>query len=753
MFWNEKISKQQLDNLFERAKTSLVAIVILALTLTYFIFFHEHIGIVFVWLGIVVFIAVARLFLYFIYIKEKNPNIHKYYNLFLVLALFHAISFSFVSFLISPQNIFVQSFYIFVIAGMSAGAVSSFLFSKRVLIFYEILLIVPIALRFLFLGKDYYIFMGVLFLVYLGFILHLSLQSYNMYQNLMHLRKEYEQKRKDFSIQSQRFFYLFNNIPIGIFFYDATLKITYCNDFFAKLLHVSKDKLIGMNLNQIPDKSVLPVLKKPFLKQNGHYIGSYKSALAQTEYFIELYTTYIEIESKIIEGLGVVIDLTELKAYQEKIEHMAYYDELTGLAKRNILFESVDAAIKKIKRSKTYSVLIYMDIDDFKEINDSLGHNIGDLFLQKVAKRIRHVVRDIDIAARMGGDEFAILLLEVSHDKNRALIEGMKVAHRLAKAISEPAVIEGYTIQTSVSIGIALIDESSQDAFEMIKFADSAMYKIKRTHKNSIQIFDETIKKEIEYLYAMKADLEYALQNHEFVLHIQPQFDHSNNIVGAEALLRWMHPQKGILYPGDFLPIVEEFGMMPQLTEEVLYLAKQIIQKLPKKVRIAVNISGSDIYSERFEKFLSSHFDRESICWLDLEITEQVLIQDANKAIDIITRIKKELAVAVSIDDFGTGYSSLQYLKRLPVDFLKIDRSFVQDLFKDKNDYVIVATIVNMAKSLGLKTIAEGVETKEQFEELKKFGVDFFQGYYLAKPMPEDSFIELLQTSGSVVHL
>ncbi|SMC08846.1 putative bifunctional diguanylate cyclase/phosphodiesterase [Nitratiruptor tergarcus] len=752
MFWKEDISKQQLDNLFERAKISLLSLIILAFALTYPIYFHEQNSTVFVWLGYILLVACARVYLNYRYSKEKNPDIRLYFNLFFALALLHAIGFSFAAFFISSQNLHDLIFYIFIIAGISAGAISSLLFSKRILIFYEIVLIVPVAIRLLFLGQDFYIMMGVILFLYLGFILHLSLQTYKMFVDLVQLQKGYEQKQKDLSVQSQRFFYLFNNIPIGLFFYDRRLKLTYCNDFFAKILQVSKEKLIGLDMNQLRDKRILPALKKPFMKQNGNYRGRYHSTLSSKEYFIELYTTYIEVGGEIIEGLGVVIDLTELKDYQERIEHLAYYDELTGLAKRSVLFESIDLAIKKVKRYKIYSVLIYMDIDDFKEINDSLGHNIGDLFLQKIAKRISRVIRDVDIAARMGGDEFAILLFEVSQDKNRALIEGMKVANRLAEAISKPVVIEDHTIQTSVSIGIALIDESSQDAFEMIKFADSAMYKIKRTHKNSIQIFDEAMKKQIDNLYTMKEDLEYALQNHEFILHIQPQFDHNKSIVGAEALLRWQHPQKGLLYPGDFFPVVEEFGMMTQLTEEVLYLAKQLIQKLPKKVRIAVNISGRDIYSEQFETFLSSYFDKELICWLDLEITEQVLIQDVNKAIDLITRIKKELAVAVSIDDFGTGYSSLQYLKRLPVDFLKIDRSFVQDLFKDKNDYVIVATIVNMAKSLGLKTIAEGVETKEQFEELQKIGVDFFQGYYLAKPMPEDSFIELLQTSGSVVH-
>ncbi|WP_201334980.1 MULTISPECIES: bifunctional diguanylate cyclase/phosphodiesterase [unclassified Nitratiruptor] len=743
----EKITKEQLDQLYNNLKYSLISTVLLSTLIGLMFFNHEKSPKALLWLLFMLFVSLVRLIVKWRYERAKFPDIPYYFTLFLLLLVTSGAGFASLIYVLFPNSIFDQMLFIFVMAGLSAGAISSLHYSKTAVILYQISLILPIALRLFFVQGSIYPVMGFVLLFYLVMMINLSLRTYRTYINTLKLKLAYSQKQKDLSIQSQRFYYLFHNIPLGIFFYNKDLRITDCNDFFAHVLGVSKDELLGFDMNRLQDKRILPVLKEPFSKKNGWYRGFYHSTLSQKEFFIELYTTYIQVDHQIIEGLGVVIDLTRLKEYQNKIEQMAYYDELTGLAKRTVLFESIDLAIKKVKRDKKYSILIYMDLDNFKEINDTLGHNIGDLFLKTIAKRIQEYTREVDIAARMGGDEFAILLLEISEDKNRALIEGLEVAKRLAKAISQPVAIEDHTMQTTVSIGVALIDEKSKNAYEVIKFADSAMYKIKRKNKNSIQLFDQELKKEIEHLYKVKHDLERALQNREFILYLQPQFDQKRKIVGAEALLRWKHPKKGLVYPGEFLPVAEEFGMMQRISDEVLRLAKDILEKIPQKIKVAVNVSGSDIYSEHFYNHLKSLLPHSFARYLNLEITEQVLIKDASKAMENISRIKKELNIQFSIDDFGTGYSSLQYLKQLPIDYLKIDKSFVDDMFVDGNDYIIVSTIINMAKNLGLKTIAEGVETKKQFEELKDMGVDFFQGYYFAKPMPYEEFVKLLKTS------
>lgn len=316
---------------------------------------------------------------------------------------------------------------------------------------------------------------------------------------------------------------------------------------------------------------------------------------------------------------------------------------------------------------------------------------------------------------------------------------------KVLKIASEPVVIDSYFISSTTSIGILGINENISNVYEAIKKADSAMYKAKKDSKNSIRIYDEELEKEIEERYRIKNDLEIAIKEHQFVLHLQPQYDESENIVAAEALLRWDHPEKGFIYPDKFLDIANEFNLMPKITQEVLILAIDILNRLEKKIKIAVNIAGTDICDAMFynnlQKVLKDYEDLKE--YIEMEITEQILVADINSAIDTMQILKCE-KIEFSIDDFGTGCSSLQYLKKLPVNKLKIDMSFVRDMFDDKNDYEIVKTIVNMAKSLNLKTVGEGVETRKHFEELKRMGVDYFQGYYFSKPVSYDEFIKLL---------
>ena len=744
--FKEAITKEQLDTLFDNLKYSLSSLLFIATLMTMFIYGHESNGTIFVWFFLVVAISYIRYSLKRIYREDEHPDVNAYHKKFVVLVAMSALIFSSVIYLVSPKDLLAQIIVIFMVAGLSAGAISTLSYSKTSVILFQSLLILPVAIRLILIDNNISIFMGFVLIFYLLVIIRLSLRTYRTYLHVIRLKEAYERKQKDLSIQSQRFYYLYNNIPIGIFFYDERLKLVECNETFAKLLGVKREQLIGLEMSTLKDKRIIPTLKKPFEHKNGVYVGEYFSTLTNNRYFLELHTTFIEVQGKIVEGLGVVIDHTKLKEYQDRVERLAYYDELTHLAKRSILFENLDLAIKKAKRDRVYSVLIYMDLDDFKEINDTLGHNIGDLYLQEIARRIRKYVREVDIAARMGGDEFAVLLLEASNDKHQALIKGVETANRLIDVTSRPAIIEEHTVQTTLSIGIVLINGNFQNGYEVIKFVDSAMFKIKKRHKNSIQIFDEELKEEIDKYYRIKKELERALKNHEFELYLQPQVDRAKNIVGAEALLRWNHPERGLVYPNEFLPVAQEFGMMQRVSEEVLLLAKKILKQLPKNIMVAVNIAGSDIYNVRFFKFLKKLFTTIDPTVLDLEITEQILIEDTKRAIEVINLIKKEYNVHFSIDDFGTGYSSLQYLKQLDVDKLKIDMSFVKDMLEDKSDYVIVETTVNMAKSLKLQTVAEGVETKEHFEELKKLGVDYFQGYYFAKPMPVDEFVQLLRT-------
>lgn len=737
---NGKILTEQINKLYENIKYSLSTIIFLAFLECIVLYFIEKDIKIVYWFIAFLFISLMRCLDYFSFLKKKDYK--KHYKIFLILVTVSAFIFSGIYLIIEPKYEISKYFMIFITAGISAGAISTLFYSKRAIVLFEIFLILPPVWYFFSHGEILYKIMAFILILYLIIILKLAIKANSQYVSIIKLNKKLYNKSNELSIQNQYFRHICEDIPIGIFFYNKNLTIIKCNNFFAEKLNIPKNKLIGFNLKNIKEEKILKTLKKVFNKEKGYYKGEYN--VFKKKYFIELFTSYVELENKIIEGVGVVVDLTDLKTYEEKIRKLAFYDELTGLPKRTLLLEGIEHAIKKAKRN-VYSTLVYLDIDNFKDINDSLGHNIGDFFLKEIAKRLKNCIREIDIVSRLGGDEFAVLLVDLSDNKEKALKKSMEIAHRIINEIQKPLIIEGMEIRTSASIGIVLIDEKMKDIYSVIKYADAAMYSVKNFSKNGIKIYDVKLKEKIERAYKIKSELETAIKESQFVLHLQPQVDKNKNIIGAEALIRWNHPNKGIIYPNEFLDIAEEFNLMPKITQKVLEEAKKIINKLPEKIKIAVNISGKDIYDEDFIDILKI-FSKKEGQYIELEITEQMLIKNIDKALENIKKIKSLYGMDFSIDDFGTGYSSLQYLKQLPVDNLKIDMSFVRDMLKDKNDYIIVQTIINMAKNLNLKTIAEGVESKEHFETLKKMGVDYFQGYYFAKPMDIDEFIKFLKT-------
>ncbi|WP_281950870.1 sensor domain-containing protein [Nitrosophilus kaiyonis] len=740
--FKEKIFKEQLDELFLNLKYSLPSLVILSFIAAIVLYFYEKKEIVIYWFFLILIINIIRLLLKKEYFHSKNYT--KFFKSFIFLTFLSSIVFSSIFFIAFPKSEILQSFLIFLIAGISAGGISSLSYSRVALTLFQIGLILPPAIKFFILSNEIYKLMAIILIMYLLMILKISLKTYKHYLEVIKLKIDYLNKSKELNVQNQRFFHLFNNIPIGIFFYNDKLNLIDCNNYFSQTLNVNKNTLIGLNMNKLIDKRIIPALKYVFRKKNGFYRGEYKSTFSKKDFFIELYTSFVELNNKVIEGVGVVIDLTKLKKSQKQIERLAYYDELTKLTKRAILFENIKLAINRLKREKVYSVFLYIDIDNFKDINDSLGHNIGDIYLKSVADILKKSIRDIDIASRIGGDEFGILLQNISDNKHIALKEAVEIASRISKEISKSIEIKGHIVNSTVSIGIVVIDEHIKNVYDILKFADSAMYKIKKESKNSIKVYDLKLKEEIDRIYEIKKDLEIALKEKQFILYFQPQFDKNKKIVGAEALIRWKHPKKGLIYPNEFLDVATEFNMLQDITNEVLRLAKNAFHKIPKKIPIGVNISGYDIYSDQLiDRLIKIINSSDFYKYLNLEITEQVFIKNIDKAVEIISILNKKYGIELSIDDFGTGYSSLQYLKKLNVNYLKIDRSFIRDMLIDNNDYVIVNTIVNMAKSMNLKTIAEGVETKEQFNALKKMGIDYFQGYHFSKPVEFEKFVRL----------
>ncbi|GAO36847.1 hypothetical protein SCT_2262 [Sulfuricella sp. T08] len=445
-------------------------------------------------------------------------------------------------------------------------------------------------------------------------------------------------------------------------------------------------------------------------------------------------------------------DITDRKAAQERVEFLAYHDSLTGLPNRLLAEDHFELAVSFADREHTKVALVFLDLDDFKIINDSLGHAVGDALLKAVATRLKECLRDTDTLSRQGGDEFLIVLGGVSD-----LDAITHVAEKFLARLTEIFSIEGNELFTSLSMGIAVYPDDGKDYDTLLKKADTAMYQSKEAGRNTYHFFAEKMNVDAVEHLQIRNNLRKGLEREEFVLHYQSQIDlSSNTVIGAEALIRWNHPEFGMVPPGRFIPIAEDSGLIVPIGEWVLLEAcMQAVTwckaGLPE-LAIAVNLSSVQFKRGDLEKSVIQALSASGLdpTLLELELTESILIHDTEKVLDTVQRLKS-LGVKLSIDDFGTGYSSLSYLKRFAVDKLKIDKSFIRDMADDPNDAVIVRTIIQMAKSLNLKTIAEGVETESQTEMLRLLHCDEVQGYHFARPMPAKEFERYFSTRQSAL--
>jgi diguanylate cyclase (GGDEF)-like protein/PAS domain S-box-containing protein len=448
---------------------------------------------------------------------------------------------------------------------------------------------------------------------------------------------------------------------------------------------------------------------------------------------------------------GVGRDISESKQAALQIERLAFYDALTGLPNRRLLVDRLQRATVLAERTGAHGALLFIDLDNFKDLNDTLGHDTGDLLLIEVAQRLKSCVRGSDTVARFGGDEF-VVLVEGLHDRTpQASGEAALVADQIAMSLGKPYVLGDASHHSTPSIGIALFGEQLCSVDELLKHADLAMYQAKAAGRNTQRFFDPDMQAAASARTALESDLRRGLKGDEMLLYYQPVVDSKGRLLGAEGLVRWNHPQRGLVMPLEFIPLAEQTGLILPLGQRVIEIAcAQLVEwsrsALTRDFMLSVNVSVRQFRQPDFvEQVLGAlRASGASPDRLKLELTESLLMTDVE---DVIVRMDylRSFGVSFSLDDFGTGYSSLSYLKRLPLDQLKIDRSFVRDLQTDPNDAAIVRTILALAHSLDLTVVAEGVETTGQLEFLKRYGCTHFQGYLFGRPMPADMLVRALR--------
>jgi len=443
--------------------------------------------------------------------------------------------------------------------------------------------------------------------------------------------------------------------------------------------------------------------------------------------------------------VGTQTDLTQRKLAQDQIMQLAFYDSLTGLPNRRLLLDRLQHYLSISSRSRQAGALLIIDLDDFKVLNDSRGHEIGDQLLQQVAQRIVSCCGDGDTVARLGGDEFVVLLEVVGPSEHEAAAHAAEIGRQILEAVAKPYVIAGSVHHATCSIGAALFSDHDIRIDELMKQGDLAMYQAKKDGRNLLRFFHHAMESAVAVRAALEIEMHAALKKSQFALYYQPQVDSQGRVSGAEALLRWQHPKHGLLSPGSFIPVAEASGLIMPLGQWVLQtacrqLAAWAMEPDKAHLTLAVNVSIRQFRHPEFVPQTLAVLAESGAApsRLKLELTETLLVEDVENTI-VKMRALKEHGVGFSLDDFGTGYSSLAYLKQLPIDQLKIDQSFVRDILTDPNDAAIARSIVAMAQSLGLDIIAEGVETIEQRDFLAGIGCHAYQGYLYGRPAPAEA--------------
>jgi len=560
---------------------------------------------------------------------------------------------------------------------------------------------------------------------------------------------------KALRVSESRYRRLFESARDGILLLNAdTGQIEDVNPYLIEMLGYSHAEFLGKKLWEVGTFTDIDESQKKFSKIQTEGYVRYDDLPLRTKAGIIIAAEFVS-NSYDCEGTKVIQcnirNITERKKTDERIKELAFFDQLTGLPNRLLLQDRLKQAMVASSRSGIFCALLFMDMDNFKNLNDTLGHDMGDALLKQIGLRLTLCVREGDTVARLGGDEFVVVLAVLNTDKAEAA-KGIKtVVRKMSVALNQPYQIGGVLYNSTASMGVTLFKGDLINTDDLMKQADLAMYKSKEAGRNTLRFFDPNMELAVMKRAGMENDLRRAIDEKQFVLHYQAQIAGENHITGAEVLLRWEHPQRGKVTPAEFIPLAEETGLILILGKWVLETActRLVVwadQLETADLTIAVNVSANQFRHPDFVDLVLNILKKTGANprRLKLELTESLLIADVEDTIEKMFALKAK-GICFSLDDFGTGYSSLSYLKRLPLDQLKIDQSFVRDILTDPNDAAIARTIVALGQSLGLGVIAEGVETEAQRNFLAVSGCHAYQGYFFSQPLPVEGFEKIAQ--------
>ncbi|PZX07668.1 diguanylate cyclase/phosphodiesterase with PAS/PAC sensor(s) [Psychrobacillus insolitus] len=544
---------------------------------------------------------------------------------------------------------------------------------------------------------------------------------------------------------------VFHTTSEGIMITDENMQIILVNSAFEKLTGYTMEEVQGKNPRFL-QSGKQDALFYNQMWQDLNNAGFWRSEIWNKRKSGEIYPEILTIKSikesqgMILNYIGVFSDISRKKTVEKELEELTLLDTLTNITNRNSFSEQFNEILSNSKHNDDMHALLFIDLDRFKQINETFGNDIGDQLLIEVTNRINSLVKPTDLFARYGGDEFLFALTNIPHQK-----EAVQSSKDIIKVLNKPYMVDGSEIYITSSIGISIYPQDGLDTENLIHKADKAMYFAKQNGRNNYAFYFDDLKKDSARLLLLESELRKALQNKDFTMHYQPKVSiHTEQIIGVEALVRWTSDRLGIVSPGEFIPVAEDSGLIIPLSEIIIEKVCQDINSWRNKgidqLLVSVNIAGLHFQQEDFIERISNILKKYNCSpeVFEMELTERTLMKDSSEIVNKLVRLKN-MGFKISIDDFGTGYSSLSYLNRFPLNYLKIDGSFIQQMTSLQEKQAVVDCIIMMAHRLHIKVVAEGVESKEQVELLKSMDCDFIQGYYFSKPLPSEELVYFLE--------
>jgi len=745
------IDRVMVLELYTLSQRSIVATIFLSVLLTYYFYPMLSYAIV-LWNIILISILSVRLYLaYGYHHHEEKYSIKKWYQLFTVFTFLTATLFA----LLGSISLFYldevhQVFIIAVMIGFTSGAMSSLFPDIRIIVGYISIILLPMVAVLLMLQTTMHMVLAVLMILYIFMQSMVILNSYKQSVDLKRQKEEVSKEQIKFHEKEEELEYFYEQAPIGVFSYNTQLNVTNCNQAFLDLFGLKKEEIIGSNLEDLPDKRSLPTIKNALKKGTQVYVGPYIS-IKGYEFWVEAKCfPLFDHDHNTVGAVGLIENKTKEYEALKELEHIAQHDALTSLLNRRGLKEYMHKLINSGNHQSYYSLFVYLDLNKFKHINDSLGHKVGDRLLVSIADRLKESVTSHCVVSRFGGDEFIVVAPSIAQNADDAMINSKGCIDNIQKAFSQPFEIDEMSLSVSISLGVVIIEPDARDIDEIIRYGDIAMYQAKKSSTDHPSFYDTELDKQRKRLFMLENDLFKATKNNELKFYLQPIVTmEKDTLVSAECLLRWEHPTLGLLSPSEFIPLAIETGFISNITWWLIEEVCQYISALKKEniwnlQYISINVNAKQL--------LLNHFDVEFLKLLRkydlgtsdimIEITERSIIDNFRDAQGVISALHKE-GVKCAIDDFGVGYSSLSYLKKLSFNTLKIDMLFIKDIRNRPDDMLLVKTILDIGKQFNYRLVVEGIEEEEQKELLLEITKDLlYQGYYFSRPIPCEVFTE-----------